>query len=78
MKVSNIALAAVAALSGTGFAQSSTTTSINAEASSILSAIDKATTCAACETLLITLQALAHLGNDIFVAVISEVCILSG
>jgi sphingomyelin phosphodiesterase len=52
--------------------------SVISTASSLLTEIEGAVTCAACETLLVTLQALAHLGNDAFDAVISEVCILSG
>ncbi|PYI31975.1 acid sphingomyelinase [Aspergillus indologenus CBS 114.80] len=45
--------------------------------SEILTDIEDATTCAACEALLVVLQALAHLGNDDFVDVITEVCILA-
>jgi sphingomyelin phosphodiesterase len=69
--------------------------------SEILTDIEDATTCTACEVnylfgvdylsrdrvrltggytqaLLVVLQALAHLGNDDFVDVITEVCILAG
>jgi len=78
MRVSNFLFAGIAGLAGTGLAQSSISSSVNAQASGLLSAIESATTCAACEALLVPLQALAHLGNDAFVAVISEVCILAG
>ncbi|PYH96613.1 acid sphingomyelinase [Aspergillus ellipticus CBS 707.79] len=46
--------------------------------SEILTDIEDTVTCAACESLLVVLQALAHLGNDDFVDVITEVCILAG
>ncbi|KUL89564.1 hypothetical protein ZTR_04476 [Talaromyces verruculosus] len=42
-------------------------------ASTIWKDIENATTCAGCETLLVALQALAHLGNDDFTSVITEV-----
>ncbi|KAJ6017420.1 acid sphingomyelinase [Penicillium sp. IBT 35674x] len=44
----------------------------------IFTDIEDAITCAGCEALLVILQALAHLGNDDFVDVITEVCILAG
>lgn len=46
--------------------------------SSILTDIENAATCTACEALLVVLKALAHLGNADFVAVITEVCIVAG
>ncbi|KAH8692018.1 putative acid sphingomyelinase [Talaromyces proteolyticus] len=46
--------------------------------STILSDIENAVTCAACEALLVILQGLAHLGNDDFTSTITEVCILAG
>lgn len=47
-------------------------------ASSILSAIEKAATCGACETILVALQTLAHLGNAAFVSTFTTVCTLAG
>ncbi|PWY91733.1 acid sphingomyelinase [Aspergillus sclerotioniger CBS 115572] len=63
-----------------GVALASTETRITKRetVSEILTDIEDATTCAACEALLVVLQALAHLGNDDFVDVITEVCILAG
>ncbi|OJJ42903.1 hypothetical protein ASPZODRAFT_75285 [Penicilliopsis zonata CBS 506.65] len=46
--------------------------------SEILADIEEAATCTACEALLVVLKVLAHLGNDDFVDVITEVCILAG
>ncbi|RFU33954.1 hypothetical protein B7463_g2388, partial [Scytalidium lignicola] len=46
--------------------------------STILDDIENAVTCTACEAFLVVLQALAHLGNNDFVDVITEVCILAG
>ncbi|KAJ5089429.1 hypothetical protein N7532_008113 [Penicillium argentinense] len=45
--------------------------------SDILSDIENAFTCGACEALLGVLQGLAHLGNDAFVDVITDVCVLA-
>lgn len=45
--------------------------------SDILTDIEDATTCTACEALLIVLKTLAATGNDAFVDVITEVCILA-
>ncbi|KKY17767.1 putative sphingomyelin phosphodiesterase [Phaeomoniella chlamydospora] len=42
--------------------------------SDILTDIEEALECTACETLLVVLKALAHLGNDAFVDVITAVC----
>ncbi|EEA25335.1 hypothetical protein TMatcc_006440 [Talaromyces marneffei ATCC 18224] len=47
-------------------------------ASSIWSQIENTTTCSGCQTLLITLQGLAHLGNAQFTSVITDVCIKAG
>ncbi|KAK4575355.1 hypothetical protein LTR86_001209 [Recurvomyces mirabilis] len=69
---SRLLTASLALLSSTVLAQSSLS------ANSIWQDIENTVTCAGCETLLATLQALAHLGNDAFVAVIASVCILSG
>ncbi|MCJ1333221.1 hypothetical protein MMC10_009915 [Thelotrema lepadinum] len=44
----------------------------------IIDDIESATTCAACDSLLVVLQGVAHLGNDAFVDTISEVCIETG
>ena len=35
----------------------------------ILTALEQATECAACDALLVPIQALAHLGNDDFVSI---------
>ncbi|RDW63867.1 sphingomyelin phosphodiesterase [Coleophoma crateriformis] len=43
--------------------------------STILTDIEDAATCTACESLLVVLKALAHLGNDDFVDVITTVCV---
>ncbi|GFG18793.1 hypothetical protein IFM5058_09370 [Aspergillus udagawae] len=58
-----------------GIVERSTVSEILSE---ILTDIENATTCAACESLLVVLQTLAHLGNDDFVDVITQVCILAG
>jgi len=68
-------VAVLAAFAGRCIAATSTTLT---DASNLLADIESATTCAACETLLVTLQALAHLGNDAFSDTIAEVCILAG
>ncbi|KKK25569.1 hypothetical protein AOCH_000093 [Aspergillus ochraceoroseus] len=47
-------------------------------ASEILADIEDAAECSACETLLAVLKELAHLGNDAFVDVITDVCTASG
>ena len=44
----------------------------------ILTALEQATECAACDALLVPIQALAHLGNDDFVSVFSSICKLVG
>lgn len=44
----------------------------------VLDALQKAVDCASCHALLHPLQALAHLGNDPFVDLLSQVCIQSG
>ncbi|PMD54294.1 sphingomyelin phosphodiesterase [Hyaloscypha bicolor E] len=46
--------------------------------SDILTDIEDATTCVACNVLLVVLKVLAHTGNDNFVAVITDICILAG
>ncbi|CAK7226792.1 hypothetical protein SEUCBS140593_006361 [Sporothrix eucalyptigena] len=46
--------------------------------SEIWDAIESAASCAACEAVLTLLQVVAHLGNDDFVDVITEICILAG
>ncbi|KAI1321123.1 Metallo-dependent phosphatase-like protein [Xylariaceae sp. FL0255] len=46
--------------------------------SEILADIEDAVDCAACEALLVVLQVVAHLGNDAFVDVITDVCIAAG
>ncbi|KAH7364647.1 Metallo-dependent phosphatase-like protein [Rhexocercosporidium sp. MPI-PUGE-AT-0058] len=45
--------------------------------SDILKAVEDAATCTACEALLVVLKVLAHTGNDKFVDVITEICILA-
>jgi sphingomyelin phosphodiesterase len=45
--------------------------------SDILTDIEDAASCTACEALLVVLKVLAALGNDDFVDVITEVCILA-
>ena len=44
----------------------------------VLDALQKAVDCTSCHALLHPLQALAHLGNDAFVDLLSTVCIQSG
>lgn len=44
------------------------------DVSDILTAIEDLAECSACQALLVVLQALAHLGNDAFVSVITDVC----
>ncbi|KAG9952538.1 acid sphingomyelinase, partial [Aureobasidium melanogenum] len=58
------------------FAQSISATSIQKRdtVSDILDDIKNAATCTACQSLLGVLQALAHVGNDAFVDVITSVC----
>ncbi|KAL5350564.1 hypothetical protein ACLOAV_004133 [Pseudogymnoascus australis] len=46
-------------------------------ASDILDDIENAVTCAACEAVLLALKGLAHLGNDAFVNVVTDVCKLA-
>lgn len=46
--------------------------------SDILTDIEDAASCTACEALLVVLKVLAHTGNDNFVDVITEICILAG
>ncbi|KUJ07393.1 calcineurin-like phosphoesterase [Mollisia scopiformis] len=46
--------------------------------SDILTDIEDAASCTACEALLVILKVLAHTGNDNFVDVITEICILAG
>ncbi|PMD25630.1 sphingomyelin phosphodiesterase [Hyaloscypha hepaticicola] len=46
--------------------------------SDIVSDIENAASCSACEALLVVLKVLAHTGNDNFVSVITEICILAG
>ncbi|KAH8776915.1 Metallo-dependent phosphatase-like protein, partial [Hyaloscypha finlandica] len=46
--------------------------------SDILTDIEDAATCVACNVLLVVLKVLAHTGNDNFVAVITDICILAG
>lgn len=45
--------------------------------SDILTDIEDAASCTACEALLVVLKVLAHTGNDNFVDVITEICILA-
>lgn len=44
----------------------------------ILIALEQAVECAACDALLVPIQALAHLGNDDFVDVFASLCKLVG
>lgn len=44
------------------------------DVSDILTAIEDLASCSACQALLLVLQALAHLGNDAFSSVITDVC----
>jgi sphingomyelin phosphodiesterase len=44
------------------------------DVSGILNSIEHLAECSACEALLLVLQALAHLGNDAFTGVITDVC----
>lgn len=44
----------------------------------ILSALESAVDCAGCNALLVPIQALAHLGNDAFVATFTSLCELVG
>ncbi|KAI9640694.1 hypothetical protein NHQ30_011003 [Ciborinia camelliae] len=46
--------------------------------SDIWNAIESAATCDACDAILVLLKAVAHLGNDNFVSVLTEICDLSG
>ncbi|KAF7715426.1 Sphingomyelin phosphodiesterase [Penicillium ucsense] len=63
---------------GEAFAVQSKSLSKRDTVGDILSDIKNLATCSACESLLVVLQALAHLGNDDFVNVITEVCTLAG
>ncbi|KAJ9285141.1 hypothetical protein DTO021C3_7300 [Paecilomyces variotii] len=47
----------------------------NDTANEIITAIEDAVDCTACESLLVLLQGLAHLGNDAFVGAITDVCV---
>ncbi|KAJ5109076.1 hypothetical protein N7456_005751 [Penicillium angulare] len=67
-----------ASILGGAFAVPGNALSKRSTVSEILTDIEDAVTCGACETLLVVLQALAHLGNDDFVDVITDVCILAG
>lgn len=40
----------------------------------ILTALEDAVDCASCDALLVPIQALAHLGNDAFVDVFTDLC----
>lgn len=44
----------------------------------ILTALEQAVECASCNTLLVPIQALAHLGNDAFVDTFTSICKLTG
>ncbi|THZ64346.1 sphingomyelin phosphodiesterase [Aureobasidium pullulans] len=61
---------------GLFFAQSTSASSIQKRdtVSDVLNDIKNAATCTACQSLLGVLQAVAHLGNDAFVGVITAVC----
>ncbi|KAJ5709684.1 acid sphingomyelinase [Penicillium malachiteum] len=67
-----------ASILGTAFAVPGQSLAKRTTVSEILTDIEDATTCTACEALLVILQALAHLGNDDFVDVITDVCELAG
>ncbi|CAI7640204.1 unnamed protein product [Penicillium manginii] len=70
---------AAATLLGASFASSDGDDVVKrSSASDILSDIENAVTCSSCEALLGILQGLAHLGNDAFVDVITDVCVLAG
>ena len=61
---------------GLFFSQSTSASSIQKRdtVSDVLNDIKNAATCTACQSLLGVLQAVAHLGNDAFVGVITAVC----
>ncbi|THV83002.1 sphingomyelin phosphodiesterase [Aureobasidium pullulans] len=61
---------------GLFFAQSTSASSVQKRdtVSDVLNDIKNAATCTACQSLLGVLQAVAHLGNDAFVGVITAVC----
>ncbi|KAJ5884215.1 acid sphingomyelinase [Penicillium tannophilum] len=69
---------ASASLVGAAFAVPGKSLAKRTTVAEIFTDIEDAVTCAGCEALLVILQALAHLGNDDFVDVITEVCILAG
>ncbi|KAJ5564594.1 acid sphingomyelinase [Penicillium frequentans] len=69
---------AFASLVGAAFAVPGKSLAKRTTVAEIFTDIEDAVTCAGCEALLVILQALAHLGNDDFVDVITEVCILAG